>query len=635
MKRRVPKRGPFAGRHATTEVTSRRRSAAKRTLHAPGKPLVRRSARAPRRTGLILKAGQTNERMRAVFVVSTVLLVAILVRVVLLQTVQSDGLLKAAHSQRVTERVLRARRGAIYASNGTALAVSVMAPTFFANPKLVKGAPVAAAALARVLKLSDAKEAALRTALADHSKSFVYVARQVDEATAAAIDALKLSGVSSYDEPRRSHPAGDLANSIVGMTDIDGMGTAGLELSYQELLAGTDGERVQLHDQRGRTIAGMVTTQLAQPGSDITLTIDPVLQYDVEAALLDQVDRLKARGGTVIVMDTKSGRVLALANARRNAAQVPVITAGNLAAVEAHDPGSVAKAFSVAAAVDQGAVTPTSRFHVERTWIFDPGTQWERKIRDAEPHPLDMSVRQIVTLSSNIGTMRIAEKIGPKVLNEYHRSFGFGASTGTGLPSETNGTLKPWNQLQGSEKATVAYGYGLSVSSLQLVAAMNTLANGGTYIAPSVIASTTDSSGVVHPAAEPVTRRVVSGQTATTMADLLTDVVCYGTAKAAQIPGISVAGKTGTAYKLQANGTYAADDGRTRSYYSSFVGYFPADNPQLTILVSIDEPDANSNERFGGTAAAPLFKRVALTSLQRLDITPVAGDHGCPAPKRR
>lgn len=149
------------------------------------------------------------------------------------------------------------------------------------------------------------------------------------------------------------------------MTDIDGMGTAGLELLDQELLAGTDGERVQLHDQRGRTIAGMVTTQLAQPGSDITLTIDPVLQYDVEAALLDQVDRLKARGGTVIVMDTKSCWVLALANARRNAAQVPVITAGNLAAVEAHDPGSVAKAFSVAAAVDQGAVTPTSMFHVE------------------------------------------------------------------------------------------------------------------------------------------------------------------------------------------------------------------------------------------------------------------------------
>lgn len=597
--------------------------------------MVRRKPRPPRRSRVILRAGQTNERMRTVFVVSTALLLAIIIRVVLLQTVQSDGLLKAAHSQRVTERILRARRGAIYANNGTVLAVSVMAPTIFANPKLITDPPGTAAALGSVLKLSDAKLSVLRTALADRSKSFVYVARQVDQPIADAIDALNLPGVSSLAEPKRTHPAGDLASSIVGTTDIDGQGTAGLELSQQELLAGRDGEKVQLHDQRGRTIAGMVTTQAADPGSDITLTVDPVLQYDVEGALLDQVDRLKARGGTVIVMDTKTGKLLAVANVRRTTGGVPVVTAGNLAAVEAHDPGSVAKAFSVAAAVDQGAVNPDTMFHVERVWTFDPGTQWERTIRDAEPHPPEMNVRQIVTLSSNIGTMRIAEKIGTKVLNEYHQSFGFGRQTGIGVPNETRGTLKPWDKLQGSEKATVAYGYGLSVSLLQLVAAMNTLANSGTYIAPSVIASTTDASGVVHPAEAPMTRRVVSPETATTMADLLTDVVCKGTAKAAQIPGLSVAGKTGTAYKLQANGKYASDDGRTRSYFSSFVGYFPAANPQLTILVSIDEPDANSNERFGGTAAAPLFKRIALTALQRLDITPVAGDHGCAVGKKR
>ncbi len=602
-------------------------------MHAERRPLVRRVRRPPRPARVRFRAGDLAGRMRAVFVVSAVLLAAVMVRVVLLQTVQADGLLRVARSQRFTERILHARRGTIYAANGTALAVSVQAPTVVANPQLVLDPPGVSAALASVLDLPPARRDALRVAFEAKSKSFVYVARQVTRSAADAVMALKLPGIDVYDEPSRAHPQGALASSVVGLTDTDGTGISGLELADQAVLAGKDGERTRLHDKDGRTIAGQVTTQPSQPGTDLMLTIDPVLQYLVEDALLSRVDALKARGGTVIVMDTRSGQILALANARRSATGAPAITAGNLAAVEAHDPGSVAKAFSLAAAVDQGVVDPTTMFYVPSTWVFDPGKPYSKTIHDAEKHAPNLSVRQIVTISSNIGTMLIADKIGSQKLNEYHRLFGFGAPTNAGVPNETKGLLKPWDKLRGSEKGTVAYGYGYSVSSLQLIAAMNALANGGTYVAPSLVTATRDANGVTHRQPAPATRRVVSAETASTMAGLLTSVVCSGTAKAAQLPGMSVAGKTGTAYKIQANGTYAADDGKTRSYFSSFVGYFPAGNPQLTILVSIDEPDANSNERFGGTAAAPLFKQVAQIALQRTDVTPVDGDRGCPRGK--
>lgn len=573
--------------------------------------------------------------MKIVFGISVTLLLLIIGHVIRLQQFSGDALVAAGRAQRVSERTLRAKRGALLAANGQALAISVLAPTVTANPKLVIDAKGTASALARILELTPKQEASLRTQFEQKKDSFVYVARQVDQDVADMVVALDLKGVDVYSEPKRNYPSGTLAGSVLGRTDPDGVGTAGMEMQYQQLLAGIDGDQVRMHDQRGKTIAGGSVTTSPIPGDDIVLGLDPVLQYEVETALVARVFELAARGGTVVVMDTDTGVIKAIANVRRNSKGQVVPTMANVAAVESQAPGSVAKAFSIAAAIDQGAVTPKTTFDVPMYWIFDKDTKWQRTIRDAEGHPRSMSVQQIVTKSSNIGTMFVADRIGPEVLNGYHRLFGFGEKTAINFPGETRGALKDWRKLQGSEKATVAYGYGLAVSSLQLVSAMNALANGGLYIAPSLVTATVDRLGRVEPSPAPAVRRVVSPETAATMAMLLTDVVCNGTAAKAQIDGMSVAGKTGTAYKLQSNGTYAMNDGTTRSYFSSFVGYFPAQDPQLTILVSIDEPDANSDDRFGGTAAAPLFAKVAVSAINALDVHPVPGDTGCPAKKRK
>ena len=270
-------------------------------------------------------------------------------------------------------------------------------------------------------------------------------------------------------------------------------------------------------------------------------------------------------------------------------------------------------------------------FLVPGSYVFDPGTEFEQTIKDAYPHETEpMSVQQILVKSSNIGTMMAAETIGVERLHEYLTSFGFGSATGLQYPGESSGTLRSVDRLRGSEKATITYGYGFAATSLQLVSAVNAVANGGVYVPPRLVRSTIDENGKVWETPMGESHRVVSESTSNTMADLLSAVVCSGTGTRAQVPGITVAGKTGTGYKVQDNGTYVTEDG-SRAYFATFVGYLPADNPRVTILVSIDEPDPSSRDRFGGTAAAPVFSALAQVAIQELSIEPTVGDVGCVA----
>jgi cell division protein FtsI (penicillin-binding protein 3) len=510
------------------------------------------------------------------------------------------------------------------------MAITVLALSLYADPRAVLDPTATAHVLGQMLGFDAAAEAELATKLANQEQSFVYIQRFVDQDVADAILSLNLSGVNGVSEPKRVQVAGGLATNIIGRTDPFGTGATGLELQYDKVLAGVDGEMVK-QAARGRSLPGTshILSQ-ARPGTDLVLTIDRSMQFQTEQALLARVNELSAKGGNAIILDTKTGEVLSIASVRRGDDGVAAITAGNLAAVESYEPGSVAKVFSVSAAIDSGITSPDRVYEVPGSHTFDPGTEFEYTIKDAYPHELEpMTLRNILIDSSNIGTMMAAGELGSPKLHDYLSSFGFGKLSELDFPGESAGILKAAVDWKGSQNGTIAYGYGFSSTSLQLVSAVNAVANKGVYVSPRFVRATIDEKGSKWETPTGSTNRVISEESAATMADLLTSVVCEGTGTRAQVDGISVAGKTGTGYKIQANGTYKSDDG-LRSYFATFVGFFPSKNPQVTILVSIDEPDRSSRDRFGGTAAAPVFASLAKMAIHELTIQPTPGDTGCP-----
>ena len=553
-------------------------------------------------------------------------LLVLAVWVGLLQTVRRDGYHAASINQRTRTTIIRADRGVIFDRNGSEIALSVPTTTLFADPQLVVDPIGTAAAVTSILQLSVEEHDRIVAALSKREGNFVYLARQINKDRAKAVLDLNLSGVSSYTEPSRVVESG-VAGAVIGRTDPDGVGISGLEQQYNELLAGVDGKAVRQRDNKGNSISGtgsMITDP--QSGADLVLTIDKSIQFQVDQALLQRVDQLKARAGTVIMMDSRTGDIYAMSNVRRGEDGKAELATGNFAAVEAHEPGSVAKVFSVSAALNEGKVTDSTEFMV-------PGVLREDGfvIRDAYPHPtMKMTVREILRESSNLGTVITGGTLQPEQMHAYLRAFGFGATTGLEYPGESKGILKSTRKWFGTEKKTVTYGYGYAATPLQLVSGVNVVANGGTYVAPRLVKATIDADGQLKETNPASTRPVLKPEVATTMTSIMKDVVCSGTATLAQVKGMTVAGKTGTGYKAQDNGTYTTATGG-RKYFASFVGYFPADDPKITMLVSIDEPDGSSRDRFGGTAAAPVFSRLANVAIQELDITPTGTGTGCPA----
>jgi len=569
---------------------------------------------------------RVKNRLRLTVVLFIVALTALLGRVVLLQTIQGDAYYEASVEQRTRVNILRAARGVIFDRNGNELALSVPSTTVYADPRDITDVPAVARALSVALAHTPEQEARLLAALSAPGSKFSYIARGLTKENAQTLLGLGLPGVYSYKEPSRQVEGG-VAGAVIGRTDPDGLGTSGLEKQFNTILTGVDGKGIREVDKNGRSIAGVQSTTAAPvPGDDIVLTLDKNIQFQTDTALLDRVGQLSAKGGTAIVMDSMTGHIYAMSNVRRNAAGSAVLASGNFAAVEAYEPGSVAKVFSVSAALNEGAVTPESVFTVPGSIVVD-----KFPIRDAWPHgPIDMNVRTIVSESSNIGTLMTAEKISSEKLHDYLAAFGFGQKTGLDYPGESRGTLRKANKWRGTEKVTVSYGYGMASTALQMIAGVNTVANKGTYVAPQLVSATIDKAGKRHPVPESATRSVLKPETAASMTEMLREVICTGTGELAQVKGMEIAGKTGTGYKVQANGTYSTDTGG-RKYFASFVGYFPAANPRVTMLISIDEPDASSRDRFGGTAAAAVFARLVPGVMHELGIQATGSGTGCKA----
>lgn len=362
-------------------------------------------------------------------------------------------------------------------------------------------------------------------------------------------------------------------------------------------------------------------------GDDLVLSLDRSVQYSTEQVLLEQVAAIGAKGATAIAMDTDTGEIYSMASVRMNDESGRYeVTSGNFAAVDSYEPGSVAKVITIASALSEGLVTPETSYLVPwRKQYYDD------LLKNSHEHPdTVMSVSQILIESSNIGTIFVQQEMGRAKHREYMAQFGLGSKTALDFPGESPGILKQPEDLWGSERVTVSYGQGVSSTSLQLVAAVNTIANRGTYVAPKLVNATVGPDGTITETAPSESRRVVSEQAALQTTEMMRNVVCSGTATRAQVDGQSIAGKTGTAFKAADNGTYFDDDG-DRIYYSSFVGFFPAEDPQVTVLISVDEPPAGTGDRFGGTAAAPVFAELAPTLIHELGIVPAPGATWCAA----
>jgi cell division protein FtsI (penicillin-binding protein 3) len=576
-----------------------------------------------------VNAGDMRKRISVMFVVILGVLCLVYLRVVVLQTWKADRYREISVEQRTRSNVIRAERGAIYDRDGAELAIPIPTRTIFADPREVTDPVTTARALGMVLQLTPEAEMDLASRLQNKGSSFTYVVRQVDSVIAQAVIDLKLPGVSTYREEGRALTTEGL-RPLIGRTDLDGLGVGGLEKQYNDVLTGVDGKLEREVNSRGQSIASAGSDYVAAVrGANLVTTIHRSLQFQVDGILQQQVERILARSGTAIVMHTQTGEIYAMSNVRRNDDGTYSNSAGNIAAVEAHEPGSVAKVFSVAAAIEDGTVTAQSTFSVPGKQVFNKGTQWEQEIKDAYPHGLEqMTVRKILVDSSNLGTVQISQTLSTERNREWLAAFGFGEKTSLQFPGETRGLLRSARNWQGTEQFTFAYGYGYASNAVQLVSAVNVVANDGVYVGPKLVSAMVDEVGVSTPTPSAPTRRVVSSATAATMRTLLTDVVCYGTAQLAKISGMSVAGKTGTGYIRQDNGTYLKDDG-SRAYFASFVGFLPANKPQFTVLVSIDEPDPSSQDRFGGTAAAPVFQRIGQVIVNELDLRPEPGDTGC------
>jgi cell division protein FtsI (penicillin-binding protein 3) len=512
---------------------------------------------------------------------------------------------------------LAAERGSVFDRNGHDLAASVPQQTVWANPHVVADPAAYAAQLAPVVGVD---EGVLRDRLSQRDKGFVYIARKVDDATALKVKALNLPGVAFVPESKRFYPDGSLAGPLIGFVGTDNNGLAGLEAQYNSGLAGRPGKVRVERDPQGRQLpGGQQGVSQAKRGGDLVLTIDQGLQYQSEQILTEEVTKAKAKGGMAIVMDVTTGDVLSMATVDGATADHPARPAPpderNRPLVDVFEPGSTNKAITVAGALQDGVVSADSWFQTPGTLTVD-GTDY----KDEETHPGSMTVRDIVRMSSNVGTIQIARKLGKQRFDAYLRAFGFGSSTGLGFPGEANGLVLPLSQYNDTSLASMPIGNGLAVTAMQMLDVYTTIANDGATRPPRLVDATVGSDGTRHDEPTPASHQVVSPSTAATMRSLLEGVVQSGTGTSAQIPGYSVAGKTGTARK-------PPYDKPPYRYVASFAGFAPAESPRLSAIVVLDEPQSNY---FGGQVAAPVFARIMEFALRLERVQPSTPAPGSP-----
>ncbi len=540
-------------------------------------------------------------RVRLVIALAATALGVLAGRAVYLQGWNRDFLQAKGESRYSRTLEIPAVRGRIFDRNGEALAVSTPVKSIWAIPE---DAAVAGRDLERLATVLGMQREELRAKLADAGRDFVYLKRQVPPEAAERVAALRLPGIHQTREYRRYYPAGEAMAHVLGFTDVDDVGREGIELAYQEHLAGRAGSRRVIKDRLGEVVEDVVSLRQAKDGRDLVLALDSRIQNLAYGELRRAVESHRAKGGGIIVLDAGTGEVLALANLPsynpNNRAQLAGAGVRNRAVTDAFEPGSTLKPFTVALALDTGRVAAATTIAVA------PGslTIGQAVIRDAHPEKA-LTVEQVIQKSSNVGAAKIALELPRESMWGLFDDIGFGAAPQLGFPGEAIGKLRPYKTWRPVEQATMSYGHGISVSLVQLARAYTVFARDGDLIPLSLVKVDTAPPG----------RPIFSKRTADTvrrMLELATQP--GGTAPRARIMGYRVAGKTGTAHK-QANGAYVPD-----KYRSSFVGFAPASRPRLVIAVMLDEPSAG--QHYGGVVAAPVFANVMAGALRILGVAP-------------
>lgn len=563
-----------------------------------------------------VRAGSPRRRLLVVLTAVVLALVIILWQVLQLQVVDRQRYVAYGASLRNTTQVLAADRGSILDRNGAQMVISRPARSVFVDPKLITDPAAESVQLASVLGL-DAS--VVRTKMSGEGR-FAYIARKVNDDTVAAVQALGLPGVAFLDESERFLTAGDSARSLLGSVDVDNVGIAGLESQYSDLLTGTPGRISLERSPSGRTIAaGDHSVTPAVKGDDLKLTIDRSIQFEAERLLGDQVKASGAKGGVAIVSRPNTGEVLAIANmvTDPDTGQVRVST-NNFALTTQYEPGSVMKMVTIAGALEAGLVNPTTQLTLPPTLQVYDAEYGEAEGRGT----VTWDVTQILTHSSNIGSIKIGQSLGKDALYATQRAFGLGVRTALDFPNEAPGSVLAPSKYVGTSLPSISIGQGIAVTPMQLLFAFNAIANQGVYVAPKLVDSTIDAQGVTHPTAVSDSHRAISSATADKLNLMLRSVVNEGTGQLAAINGYAVAGKTGTARKPQAGGGYTDKLGVTR-YQSTFVGFVPAQQPALSVYVMLDEPGGDYT---GGATAAPVFSKLGSFALNRLGIAPAATD---------
>jgi cell division protein FtsI (penicillin-binding protein 3) len=540
-----------------------------------------------------------ERRIGLLFALFLLLLGAATARATWIGTVKAGSLGARAVQQQVEDMVVPARRGSIVDRNELELAVSEDAMTVFAYPYLIDNPARVSARLAPLLGVSE--DDVLKK-LSNRDSTFVYLRHKIDASVGHKIEQLRIEGIDTVVEPKRTYPQGALASQVLGAVGAENTGLAGLEYSQEDTLGGHDGRRRVVKDALGQPVS-LIETERAEEGEDIKLTLDAAIQERVEAVLGEVGMTYQPAGATAVVMDPRTGAILALANWPRvdanNPDGAPDYARQDRAIQFNYEPGSTFKAFTVAGALEEGLIRPETVLHVP----------FELKVADrtiGEAHEDgngDLTVEQILARSSNVGSAMIGLKLGATRFDRWVRRFGFSKPTGVDLPGEQRGILLDVNHYSGSSLGNMSIGQGLSVTPIQMAAGFTAIANGGIKRQPYIVA------GDRKPG-----KRVLSRKTATEVSQMLEGVLAAGgTAQEASVPGYTLAGKTGTAEKPE-NGTYSKTD-----FVASFIGFAPAHNPRLLVSVMVDEP---RGDIYGGTVAAPAFERIMEFALPYLKIPP-------------
>lgn len=546
-----------------------------------------------------------NRRLRLLLLLFAVAFGAIMARAVWLQAVQAGTLGRLAATQHHETVTIPAGRGTIYDRMGVQLALGEETTTVYADPKQVRNPRAVALAAQRTLGV-DAN--ALYPQLLDRRRSFLYVARKADPERAKALARRGLAGLGFYPEEQRTYPQRTVASQVLGYAGVDNRGLAGLELGLDGVLRGKPGKETFVKDPFGRAI-DVVSSVKEQPGHDVFLTLDHTVQATAEAVLRRTVARWGAKSATAVVLDPRTGEVLAMAVAPTFDAnrypQVPAAYQRNRAVTDTYEPGSTFKLVTVAGALSEGLVTARTPFRLPYSIQVA-----DRVIHDAHRRStVTLTVGQILSHSSNVGAATLGKLLGKERLAKWIERFGFGVKTGIDFPGESPGIVPPIERWYGSALGTIPIGQGIAVTPIQMAAAYAAVANNGVWVTPHLVDHI---AGGGRPFAVEK-RRILSREIANQLLAMLVNVVAEGTGTLAAVPGYSVAGKTGTANKPDGSGGYS------NRYVASFVGIVPATAPRLVILVSVDEPEGAI---WGGVVAAPAFQEIARFALQYLEVPP-------------